>query len=269
MTFAPSIQEAVPPASTSLGMILPAGGTLGVLVFVFQVVCAVHLFRHRRDWWWLWLIFFFPPIGPLVYFFVEMYPEMRGPARPGRETGRLSGSAARRIRLLEQELERMETVDKRSQLATAYLDAARFEEARKNYEQCLRGMYKDDPHMRYGLAQACFAEGDFAAAVENLQITLRQDLPDYLTERRYLLAQALEELGRNEEALAAYEQCVARLPGVGGRCRYALLLERCGRAGAAAEQFRLVAREARTLSGSQRRRDRDWIELARERNGQR
>lgn len=235
---------------------------IGIL---FMIVCIVHLIRSGRDWWWLWVILCFPVVGSLIYFFVEILPGWRRTSRGGGgSAGRIAGSARKRIRTLERDLAVVDTVDRRSQLALAYLDAGDPYRARELFEGCLQGMYRNDPHMLYGLARAQLGCGNYAEALEAVEKTFRDDMPDYLAERILLKARALHELGRNDEAAVAYRDCVARLPGVEARCQYAFLLERMGRNDEAFAEFRRVLADARLLGPASKRRDREWIRIARE-----
>jgi len=48
-----------------------AGGTL-----VCQIACVVHCVRGNRNTFWIWPIVFFPMLGCIAYFIVEVMPAM-------------------------------------------------------------------------------------------------------------------------------------------------------------------------------------------------
>ena len=49
----------------------------GLVILLVQIGIAVHALRSGRPLWWLAVILFFPLLGALIYFLVEILPEMR------------------------------------------------------------------------------------------------------------------------------------------------------------------------------------------------
>ena len=49
---------------------------LGLASLAVQVFFAVHAYRSGRIWW-IFVLFFFPVVGPLVYLFAEYLPSAR------------------------------------------------------------------------------------------------------------------------------------------------------------------------------------------------
>src|SRR5262245_33514451 len=43
---------------------------------LFQIMAAVHAIKTGRAYHWIWIILFFPMIGAVVYFFVEVAPTL-------------------------------------------------------------------------------------------------------------------------------------------------------------------------------------------------
>jgi hypothetical protein len=249
------------------------GGGLGLLVFglfsmafpflaiVLQVVCIVHVIRNHRDFWWIFLILFFPYVGAIVYFFVEIYPSLK--------RGRLAhtpyrgGSARRRIRELEEVITYSDTVENRSELAAAYCEVGEFEKARRLYSECLTGLYENDPHLLFGLAKAHYGLGEAEQALKAVERTFRSEDRDYINERRLLRAKALEKLGRNDDALQAYAEIAGKLSGLEGRFRYAHLLAQTGNTEEARRLLNAMLTDAKRMSSLAKRREKKWIQLAR------
>ena len=50
---------------------------LALAVIGLQIFMAVHVIRNGKTCWWISLILFFPLIGSLVYFFVEVMPTLQ------------------------------------------------------------------------------------------------------------------------------------------------------------------------------------------------
>src|SRR5215831_8369976 len=51
---------------------------LGLLILAAQVVCAIHVVRTGRPYWWLFLIVMVPAVGVIVYFVAELLPGLLG-----------------------------------------------------------------------------------------------------------------------------------------------------------------------------------------------
>ena len=49
----------------------------GLVILLVQIGIAVHALRTGRPLWWLAVILFFPLLGALIYFLVEILPELR------------------------------------------------------------------------------------------------------------------------------------------------------------------------------------------------
>jgi hypothetical protein len=124
-------------------------------------------------------------------------------------------------------------------------------------------MHRDDPWLKYGLARAQFAAGDHAAAVATLE-NLRQRIPaSDMPAADLLHARALEETGRNDEALARYADAVARFPGSEARCRYGVFLKRLGRHREGDALLSEVVRGYERAGRVSRDAQREWYEMAR------
>ncbi len=48
-----------------------------VLSLLIQIVFFVHVLKTGRDQMWIWIILFFHLIGCLIYFFMEILPDLR------------------------------------------------------------------------------------------------------------------------------------------------------------------------------------------------
>ena len=237
----------------------------GTIVVVLQVACAVHALKTGRAYYWLWIILFLPALGCLVYFIVEMLPDLRS-----RGTLDRAGSSflslldrGRSIRDLEEQLDIVDTVKNRQQLARAYAAAGRLDEAVALYHRCMEGVYQDDPQTMLELARVYFDKGSCAqtkALLKQLEETKANYRP---MERELLMARTLEALGETTCALEIYAPLARRYPGEEARCRYAMLLQETGQAEKAQEVFGQVLLTARRSPRYYRRAQRSWIALAR------
>ena len=77
-------------------------------------------------------------------------------------------------------------------------------------------------------------------------------------------ARSLAMQGKNTEACAQYEALLPVYAGDEARCRYALLLQQMGVEERAQELFREIVESAKDAPGYYRRRQREWINIAKQ-----
>jgi hypothetical protein len=227
-----------------------------------KIACILHAIRNGRNLTWIWLILIFPLGGPLIYFVVEIWPDLkRGRSNLGLNV-RLPQNPEKVIQRLTEELEFSNTVEKRVQLAQAYAAAGRYDEAIDTVAACLRGAFKDDPHLTLELAEIHALAGHPQEALDCLATLDRFKFKDSRAERQLLAARCHEKLDRTDEARRCYEAALETCLGEEARCSYALLLLRLGETEAAAKLFEEIVRNAKHGGGAYRRDNRDWIKQA-------
>ena len=239
---------------------------LGLPILVLQVICAVHVLKTRRAFWWLLVIFFIPVVGCVVYFIVEILPDLQRSSavrRVGSDFVTIV-DPGRSVRKLEEELEIADTINNRRALARGYLKAGRHGEAVGLYRSCLKGIFSDDVVLTLELAYALFLNEAYEEAKEKLDELAEANLGIHADERHLLYARTLEQLGHVDAALEQYEAIVRRSSGEETRCRYALLLESAGQREKAREMFNEIVKRARRSPRYYRRAQKPWINLAKQ-----
>jgi hypothetical protein len=210
-----------------------AGLGLHILLALF---CAVHVVRTGQQLYWLFILFAFPLLGSLVYFFVIYMPNSR------LERGALKAVAAaakaidptKQVRVARAEYEDTPTAQNQMRLAAALLEVGDSEEAARLYEGGLRGPFASDPDLRFGAARA-FAESQrFAEALGHLE-HLRSTRPDYRPDSvSLLLARCYAGTSRQSDARQEFERSVERFGTFEARAEYAIWALATGDASTAA-----------------------------------
>jgi hypothetical protein len=238
-------------------------------IVVFQVICAVHVVRTGRPFWWLWIILILPGLGCLVYFVAEMLPDLQRSSTARRAGTNLVSivDPGRSLRRLEEEVEVADTVSNRRALARGYLRAGRHDEAIELYRSCLKGVFEDDVALSLELAYALFLSGAYEEAKARLEQLGRRELGIRGPERDLLYARTLEQMDDVEGALAQYEAIVRQSSGEETRCRYALLLEKAGRTEEARQAFAEIVKRANRSPRYYRRVQKPWINVAKQHLG--
>ena len=201
---------------------MPFAG-LGLHV-VIAVLCAIHAIRNRQQMYWLFILFAFPLLGSLVYFFAVYLPNSR------LERGAMKAVTAaakaidptREVREARAALEDAPTAQNQMRLAPALLEVGDAAEAARQYQSCLQGPFASDPDIRLGAARAFVECQRHADALHHLE-PLRAERPDFRQEAvSLLLARADAGAGRGLEARAEFESALAKFGTYESKAEYAI-----------------------------------------------
>ena len=231
------------------------------LSLIIQVGLIIHVLLTSRPLFWVFVLFFAPMIGSLVYFFVEVLPDLTGDPKARRTLRRIKKTLNPKgdIRKLEKQHQLSGSVDAARRLAGELIENGDFAEAIKHYQGALTGMYEYDPDILLGLAEAQFGNKEFA----NCQSTLEQlaaENPDFRSADGHLLyARTLEQSGAVAQALEEYDAVVAYYAGAEAKVRYAGLLEQEGQASQALEIYRDILLSSDLAPRHFRRAQSEWI----------
>jgi hypothetical protein len=237
----------------------------GLLLLLLQIGFAIHAYRTGRISPWLWIIVFVPGLGCLLYFILELLPELAGGATARRVKRDLVATVdpGRDYRTLAREVEIAPTVHNRLRLADECVRLGRTAEAESLYEACATGLHAADPAILGGLARTRLATGDLPGARAALD-ALRAENPDWRpADVALLYARVLEGMGENREALAALRALAATYPGEEARCRYADLLARIGEPDTARAEYREIIRRVDLQGRAYRKAQKPWYDAAR------
>jgi len=238
---------------------------LALAEVIAQVLCAVHIVRTGRPYYWIYIVMFVPMVGMLTYFAVEVLPDLLG-TRTARSAVTGVGRAldpGRAVREAERNLAMTPTTENKAALADAYVDAGRLDEAATLFRDTLTGVHANDPRLMQGLARAEFTRGNFAEVVRVLD-ALREANPNFQSAECHLLyARGLEAQGNVGAALHEYEALAPYYPGQEARCRYAMLLEKSGNHRDSQRLFREICQSFEMSPRHARRLQREWYDIAR------
>ena len=237
----------------------------GLLFFLLQIACAVHIVRTGRDYIWLWVVLFFSVAGCAVYLITQVLPGLRhsGTVRGARKTATKLLDPEGEKRRIEARLALADTLDNRTALARECVKRGDYANAAELFRSCLKGMYAHDPAIMLELAQTLFTQADYAATRQTLE-DLTQHNPGFKSQDAQLLyARTLEALSETELALQEYGKLEVSYSGEEARARYALLLKRSGRLEEARTVLATMLTRYKAAPGFYQRNERNWIEQAR------
>jgi len=218
----------------------------GLVILLVQIGIAVHALRTGRPLWWLAVILFFPLLGALIYFLVEILPEIRA-SRSIRGFGSdivktVVPNAALHRRA--EELAVCGSVQNKLALAQECMTRGHFDEAITLYESAREGPFAAAPDVLLGLARARFHNGEPNAARDLLE-KLAAGHPDYYPQDVAILkARAADAAGDSETALHELEAMLDRSVGLETRFRYGEILARTGKTQEARTELKSVVNHA-------------------------
>ena len=235
-----------------------------ILKYVIQLALVVHVLKTGRNIAWVFILLFFPAIGGLAYFIVELLPELTG-SRTARNLGRSVTRAVNPDKDLQDAAQRLavaDTVQNAIRLADECLDKGRYAEARDLYAARLKGVHADDPALLHGLARAQFGLGEYVPTIETLD-KLKEANPGFRSPEAHLLyARAQDESGHTPQAEEEYEALCGYYPGPEPFVRLGQLLKADGRTDRARELFQRVVDESRIAGKHYNTLHKDWVALA-------
>ena len=230
------------------------------LVWVAQLALIVHALKTGRPYWWFWILFSAPVIGGIAYVLIELAPEWRGSGPTVSWKPR-----AWRIRELREELEETDTVKLRLALAAELFAAGQADEAMKLAEECLQGVFRDDPHTLAAVARYRLEANQAKAALEAIErINTRADRM-LAQEVAVMRGRTLVLLGRQVEAQEVLRSVVDTYIGEEARYFLALSLQKTGSSAEARELWTEIRKRFRRANRGWRRAEKRWFTLAGER----
>lgn len=185
---------------------------------------AVHAVRTRREMYWLLILFWFPLMGSVVYFFAIFLPQSRLERTIGKvgQTVRNKLDPGRALREAQHDYDLTPTAHNQTRLASAMLDAGMFKEAVAQFDACLRGPFAGDAEITLAAARARLANDEAQMAIGMLD-SLRQKQPGFKPEQVSLaLAKSYAAAGMHDQARAEFADVVERFNGLEARVEFAL-----------------------------------------------
>jgi hypothetical protein len=194
---------------------------LHVLIAIFF---AVHALRTGRPIYWLIILFSFPLLGSIVYFFAEYLPT----SKVDRGVKQVSNKAmqlldpSRELRDAKQAFDLTPTVQNRMRLAAALDNAGEYGEAVQQFDACLNGPFAKDLEVCFGAAKAKFHNQQPQLAIP-LLLEIRSKQSRFRGEElSVLLAQSYAASHDNTNARIEFTHAANAFGSVETRARYAL-----------------------------------------------
>ena len=237
-----------------------------ILTVLVQVLFAVHVHRTGRSTYWMYLIMMVPVMGCLIYFVIEVLPELiRGPAGKHARKSFLSMlDPEKDFRDAKYAFDTAPTVANRIHLAQLLTARGEYDAVIALLKPALTNHFADDILLLEGLAYAHYDKGDYRGALEYIQkIFEREDAEpqDYIKLLRARAHIALGDLKTAEEQL---NELVLFFTGEEARITLAQLHERMGHKTEARAIYQDIVTRASHAPKYYQKTERQWIDMAKQ-----
>jgi hypothetical protein len=237
---------------------------VGLVHLAIALYFGIHAIRSGQPMYWLFVLFAFPLLGSIVYFFALYLPGMRntpGGVKAARAVGSLI-DPNRAMREATEAFDRTPTAYNRSRLADALLASGQVDAAITHHEQAASGPYANDASFLQGLANAQLVAGRFEAATNTLARLFAAHPDQHRGDLALMHAEAMAGAGR-PDARAVFDTVIAREATTEAHCKYGQFLLAQGDTAGARRSFEAVLQNAKRGHSHSRELNRDWIAEAR------
>ncbi len=235
-----------------------------LLTYLPSLLCGIHVVRTGREMYWLWIFVIAPLLGPAVYFFAVLLPEMLG-GRTARNVGKAARQALdpeREYRNALRALDDTPTVGNRMKVAQAAAALGRWSDAEAQWAQCADGHWAEDPAILMGHANALLELQRWQEALTRLEQLRKLGRDGETPTVALAFARAYEGLGRNQEADDAYRFAADRVPGLEAGARYVAFMAKTGRRQDAEIGMTEIERRLSKIANPLRAEARIWRDMA-------
>ena len=187
---------------------------------------AIHAIRSGRELYWLWILFVFPFLGSVVYFFAIFLPNSRleHSLRRGSNDALRALNPGKELRDARSAYDLTPSVRNQMRVGNALLAMGKTELAVQEFDACLARAPAADLDVYLAAARAKLEGGQAEQAVVLLR-QIRTQNPDFLVQDVTLLsARALGATGQMDAARSQFEYLVKNFGGFEARVEYAIWL---------------------------------------------
>jgi hypothetical protein len=182
------------------------------LILGLQGFCLYHAYKKHTDQKWYWIIIFLPVLGCGFYVYENFYSRRNVSNLTEGVKSFVDNNYA--IEKLEKTLKFSDTYNNKVNLADAYIERGRLDEAIQIYESCRTGIYADNPELFQKLSNAYFLKRDYGKIIE----LSKKIVP--VGEQRINYAWALHYSGESVKAEQIFQEMNRRFTNFQGRLEY-------------------------------------------------
>lgn len=233
-----------------------------VISTIIALFFAVHAVKNGQDQKWLYILFIFPFLGSVVYFFAIYLSDIRTSHLGYHLESKLRKALdpQRELREAQKNYDLSPTVDAQLSLAKALVDSNRANEALPFYEKALTGIYQTAPDILLLYANALYEDKQFAKAKQTLDY-LREKNPDYYSDEGHLLyTKILVSLDDKDQANQEFASLISYYPNLEAISYYLQTLIKWHQINQAKDVLQTIEQRLRHMPKHSKRLNSQWIE---------
>lgn len=167
------------------------------LIVAFQVYCIYHMYKKGNSFYWVFLIFFVPVIGCIIYLVTQVYNKRDAEKITNELTHIINPT--KKIKDLEKQLEFSSSYQNRVNLADAYLANKDYSSALPHYLKALEEGFENDFYVNSKLVETYFLAEDYNKAISHAE-KIKNKLEYKQSKTQFICGLAHEKLGDFEVA---------------------------------------------------------------------
>ncbi len=174
-------------------------------IIALQGYCIYHCYANRNEYYWMFVIFFVPVIGSVIYLFANVFQKRDLDKVQEGITSVINPT--KKITDLEKKFKFSNSFENQVALADAYLEANIYDKAIVNYEASLKDVFENDFYVISKLEEAYYFSSQFNKAIETAE-KIVDNTKFNKSRAAFLYALALEKEGsvaRAKKYLIAFD----------------------------------------------------------------
>lgn len=225
-------------------------------ILLLQAFCIYHAYRNNAEHRWYWLILLFPVVGCIIYLFYNF--NNKATLNSLTENVKEIVISNYKIEQLEKALRFSDNIKNKINLADAYVEIARYQDAIHLYNSCMQGFMSDDPPLRMKLLYTHFMNEDYNAAIQQGD-KLESEKTFKNSEERVAYAWSLFQAGKTSLAENIFADMDKSFTNYYQRMEYCKFLLKIEKTELAKEKLADLMEEFDYMKGPERRLKKDTI----------
>lgn len=173
------------------------------LIIFIQGYCLYHIYKNKKPYYWYFIVFFVPIVGPIIYFIINIYNKRDAEKIQNELTSIINPT--KKVKDLERALEFSNSYTNQIALADAYVEIGDMPNAINNYRATLKDSDQSDLYARQQLVLCYFQLEDFVGVVEQAE-KIKNKTEFVGSKQQFCFGLALNELGKHDQAEAELKQ---------------------------------------------------------------
>ncbi len=136
-------------------------------IIALQGYCIYHCYANRNEYYWMFVIFFVPVIGSVIYLFANVFQKRDLDIVQEGITSVINPT--KKITDLEKKFKFSNSFENQVALADAYLEVNNYDKAIENYQASLKDVFEKDFYVLSKLEEAYYFSSQFNKAIETAE----------------------------------------------------------------------------------------------------